>query len=303
MPALVRGGRRQGSKPAPKAGSKPGSARSARMRAPVAAGKLQAMTGVAISDRVTGGVVLTLLCLLSLVVLFTGGRAGRLAAATGEAGQKLLAGAGLRLERVHIEGASPEAVGEIRSRLQLYRGEPITAIDLGAVRRSVEAVGWVSDVKIMRLLPDTLVVAVSERGRLAVWQHEGKAQVIDGQGVVIPEADPARFSRLPLVVGEGAAEAAPAVLGELRQRPRLMSRLEALVRVDGRRWDLRLTDGSLIQLPASGEASALIELDRLDHEQRLLELGFERVDLRVPDAIAVLPRRTAGLAGSKVSSG
>jgi len=62
------------------------------------------------------------------------------------------------------------------------------------------------------------------------------------------------------------------------------------VRVDGRRWDLRLKDGGLVQLPAVEEESALIQLDQLDQRQRILELGFERIDLREPGIIAVRPR-------------
>ena len=72
-----------------------------------------------------------------------------------------------------------------------------------------------------------------------------------------------------------------------------MGRMEALVRVDGRRWDLRLKDGSLIQLPAIGEDAALIQLDQLDQKDRLLDLGFERIDLRDPEMVVVRPRAPA----------
>jgi cell division protein FtsQ len=77
---------------------------------------------------------------------------------------------------------------------------------------------------------------------------------------------------------------------EIQQRPRLRDRIEALVRVDGRRWDLRLKDGSIIQLPAMDEGQALMQLDQLDAREHLLDLGFERVDLRDPEMIAVRPK-------------
>src|SRR6185436_19400885 len=92
------------------------------------------------------------------------------------------------------------------------------------------------------------------------------------------------------VVGEGAAEQAHDVLSLMRSRPRLMERLEALVRVDDRRWDVRMKDGGLIQLPAEGVESALIQLDQLDQKARILELGFARIDLRDPEMVAVRPR-------------
>ena len=51
-----------------------------------------------------------------------------------------------------------------------------------------------------------------------------------------------------------------------------------------------MKDGSLIQLPATGEDSALIQLDQLDQKSRILELGFARIDLRDPELVAVRPR-------------
>ena len=79
-------------------------------------------------------------------------------------------------------------------------------------------------------------------------------------------------------------------LALLRSRPQLLQRMEALVRVDDRRWDIRLNDGGLIQLPAENEDSALIQLDQLDQKARILELGFARIDLRDPEMVAVRPR-------------
>lgn len=170
------------------------------------------------------------------------------------------------------------------------KDQPLLGMDLEALRARVEQVGWVKEAKVVRLLPDTLVIAVEERRQLAVWQHAGRSVVIDDQGRVIPEADPGRFPTLPLVVGAGGAQHAGEILPILAQRPKLMRRMEALVRVDDRRWDLRLKDGSLIQLPAAGEEDALAQLEQLDLRSRILELGFERIDLRNPDVVAVRPR-------------
>lgn len=290
MPAVVRGGRRQSSKTPPKKTAK-GRVPAKSRGAP--AGKLQAMTGVGLSPAATGGAVLAILLLAGTVTLLTGGRAQALGAAVNHALDDRLAAAGLKLAKVHINGASPEATPAIKAALGLYKDQPLALMDLHALKQRVEAVGWVREARVVRLLPDTLVIAVVEHERMAVWQHNGRAVVIDSQGDVIREADPALFPQLPLVVGDGAPEAAGALLPQVRARPRLMGRLEALVRVDGRRWDLRLKDGSLIQLPATDEDSALIQLDQLDQRARVLELGFARVDLRDPEMIAVRPRNVA----------
>ncbi|MGZ3274222.1 MAG: cell division protein FtsQ/DivIB [Caulobacteraceae bacterium] len=211
---------------------------------------------------------------------------------------RLFAPLGFRLQRVEVQGAPDMAKADILRAADLARDTPILDLRLDALRQRVEATGWVKDARIVRLLPDTLIISVTPKTPAAVWQRQGVLKVVDAEGKLIDGADPARFPALPLVVGEGAAEEARNILPLLRQRPAVMTRVDALVRVDGRRWDLRLKDGSLIQLPAIGEDSALIQLDQLDQKQRLLSLGFERVDLRDPDEVVVRPRPPAAQAAS-----
>lgn len=285
MPAVVRGAGRGSAKPRAKAPASRGGPRNAS-QGPKPAAKLRAARGV-LPPMVAIGVVGAVLVIGLTVTLVTGHRGERLAHAAVAGGG---AGLGFKLERVHIQGASPMAQQAVLDATGLYKGQPILDLDLEQVRQSVARVGWVKEAQVVRLLPDTLVIAVKERETLAVWQTRGRIYVIDGGGRAIPEADPGRFPQLPLIVGEGANEAAAAILPAVQSRPRLRDRLEALVRVDGRRWDLRLKDGGIVQLPAVEEESALIRLDQLDERQRILELGFERIDLREPGLIALRPR-------------
>lgn len=287
MPAVVRGGRRQSAQ-APRRGA-PASARGKGPRnAPATPAKVAAIGRLDLSPR---AVMISMAagCLVLVAVLATGARAERIGAAVSNGVDGVTTGLGLKLRRVHITGASAEAQPAIQQALQLEAGAPITGLDLDLLRQRVQSVGWVKEARVVRLLPDTLIVEVKEHDRLAVWQNAGRAFVIDGSGKVIPDAQAARYPRLPLVVGKGADQAAAEVLPLLAQRPRLMSRIDAVVRVDERRWDLRLKDGSLIQLPAVDQDEALIRLDALDQRERLLDLGFARVDLRTPEEIAVRP--------------
>ena len=233
------------------------------------------------------------LTLALAVTLATGGRGQQIAQAVGAGVDGKFGEAGFRLRAVHVQGASAMATADIVKAAGVAKDDPLLGMDLNALRQRVEAVGWVKEARVVRLLPDTLMIAVKERRQLAVWQHYGRSVVIDEQGQAIREANPARFTTLPLVVGAGGAQHAGEILPVLAQRPKLMARVEALVRVDDRRWDLRLKDGALIQLPATEEEQALMQLEQLDLRSRILELGFERIDLRNPDVVAVRPRPPA----------
>jgi len=280
MPAAVRGGPKRQAKPQAKAPP------SSRQRSQ---GPAPARQGLSAKWTLIGAAAVLALALG--VTLATGHRGELLAQATGSAIDGKFGDAGFRLKAIHVEGASPMAQADIVRMAGIYKDQPLLGMDLEALRKRIETVGWVKEARVVRLLPDTLVVAVVERRQLAVWQHGGHQLVIDDHGKVIPEADARRFSTLPLVVGEGGAEHAPEILPVIAQRPKLMERMDALVRVDDRRWDLRMKDGSLIQLPAVGEEESLMRLEQLDQRSRILELGFERIDLRNPDVVAVRPRQ------------
>jgi cell division protein FtsQ len=291
MPAAVRGGSRVQANPRAKAPASPRGKRPPSAKAAPASGRGGA-PGAGLSPRTVLIAAAGVVALALGATLATGHRGEHLAQAAAHGLDLRIAKAGVRLKKVHVEGASPMATADIIRAAGVYADQPLAGLDLDEVRRRVEGVGWVKQARVVRLLPDTLVVAVDERKQVAVWQHDGKTLVIDDHGQVIPEADPNRFASLPLVVGDGADAAAPAVLPILAQRPRLLQLTDALVRVDDRRWDLRLKDGSLIQLPSTGEDQALMKLEQLDQRSHILELGFDRIDLRNPDAVAVRPRLT-----------
>ncbi len=299
MPAALRGGAQSKAKPRAKAPVSPRKPRGpSKVQAGYTPAKLGAAGRVGLSPAhalvAAGGV----LAVMAIVALATGDRAERLGQGTETAIGGQLANLGFRLNAVHVQGASPAATADILAATGVYKDQPLLGMDLEALRLRVEAVGWVEEARIVRLLPDTLIIAITERRQLAVWQHHGTSRVIDVDGKVIPEANPLQSASLPLVVGEGADQHAATILPRIAARPRLMNRVEALVRVDDRRWDLRLKDGSLVQLPAVDEEAALIALEQLDQRSRILELGFARIDLRDPTMVAVRPReqvRSGGL--------
>ncbi|HEY2709423.1 MAG TPA: cell division protein FtsQ/DivIB [Caulobacteraceae bacterium] len=225
------------------------------------------------------------------IVLATDHRGAKLVQAGEDGFLQQSAAAGFRLDTVRLDGASAQSSADILRAAALPKGVPLFGVDLEAARRRIEQVGWVKDAHVMRLLPNSVVIAVDERKLLAVWQHDGRTGVIDTSGIVAPEADPGRFASLPLVVGDGANTAAATIIGPVLSRQRLADRIDAFVRVDDRRWDLRLKNDTIVELPAADEESALLRLDQLDQQSRILDLGFSRIDLRDPEMVAVRPRQ------------
>jgi cell division protein FtsQ len=298
MVAVVRGGARSSAQPRVQASAKGGAGRGKGY----APGKLTAVRKAGLTPASALAIAAVIALAGGLAILATDHKVRQVVAEISDKIDTGLAAQGLKVETLTVQGATPAAQADIARASGLYRDEPILHVDLDSLRRRVEQVGWVKSARVVRLLPDTMVIAVTQRPTFAVWEHDGHAMVIDDTGHAIPEADPARFASLPLVVGDGADQAAPSILPVVRAHPAVMARLDALVRVDDRRWDLRMKDGSLIQMPATGEDAALVQLDLLDQKSRILELGFEKIDLRDPQLVAVRPREVAP-AGQLVANG
>jgi cell division protein FtsQ len=287
MPAVAR----KASKPASRQAPQAQRSRSApRAAAPYAPAKLEAARGLGVGPIATLSIAGAVVAVGLITALFTGDRLETFSAGLRSTTDGIVAGLGLGVDAVHVQGASPASRPAILAAAGVEEGDSILGLDLPAMRERIENVGWVHEAKVIRLLPDTVVIAVVERRPIAVWQHRGRIGLIDSQGKPIAGADAGAFTELPLVVGQGANAAAAEILPLLAARTRLMTHTEALVRVDGRRWDIRLKDGALIQLPALDVDAALIQLDQLDQRARVLELGFEKIDLRDPEMIAVRPR-------------
>ena len=282
MPAVVRGqptkasGAPKGAKARPQAPR----GKAVRRGVPIYGGR---GTFTGISPQVAWIAALCVFGVAGVTLLATGGRGQAIATGIGRGVDNTFGAMGFAARDVRVQGASGVSEADIRRAIGVSPGQPILGLDLDQIHQRVEKVGWVKQVRVIRMLPDSLMVVVTERPRLAVWQNHGVLTLIDNEGRVIPEADAAKFNDLPLVVGAGANSAAAAVLPLIQSRPKLAGLVWALVRVDNRRWDVLLKDNSLIQLPAQGEEAAMMRLDQLDRDTQVLTLGFSRIDLKTPD--------------------
>jgi cell division protein FtsQ len=236
--------------------------------------------------------------------------AGRALLARGEAGVLSASAAlGLVVGNVEVEGRTTTSAATILSALGARRGTPILAVDPDRARQRLERLPWVSSATIERRLPATLFVRLVERRPLAVWQHDGQQQLIDDRGEVIPVKGLSAFVRLPTVVGADAARHAAELLAMLAQQPVLAARVTAAVRVDNRRWDVRIDHRIDVLLPEKNPAAAWTKLAELERTTQLLQRDVEAVDLRLSDRLVLrvsapfgknaAPERTTAQAGGR----
>jgi cell division protein FtsQ len=207
----------------------------------------------------------------------------------GAADQALAASAalGLVVGDIEVEGRETTDAATIMAALAARRGTPILAVSPSRAKEQLESLPWVRSAAIERRLPGTIFVRLVERHPLAVWQHAGRQELIDREGAVIPVKDLSRFARLPSVVGDDAASHAAALLDMLAHEPDLAARVTAAVRVDERRWNLRIDNAIDVLLPEEGPDAAWTRLAALERANSVLKHDIQTVDMRLPDRLVL----------------
>lgn len=201
------------------------------------------------------------------------------------------ASAGLSVQEIFVEGRIETAGTEVLDVLDVSRGTPILTFDPAAAKAELESLPWVRSASVERRLPDTVYVRLKERRPLALWQRHGQHALIGDDGKEIARADIARFSQLPVVVGDDAPAHAAALLSLLSTEPDLARRVTAAVRVGERRWNLRIDAGAdrtvEVQLPEVNPAAAWVRLAEAVRASGLFDRNVVNVDLRLPDRLVV----------------
>ena len=166
---------------------------------------------------------------------------------------------------------------------------PQALVDAGAIRDRLLRFGWVKDARVLRRLPDTLVIDIVERKPAALWQSQGQLALIDSGGVVLDRVPVDRMPDLPLLIGPGANGQEQELTRLMADVPTLKPQLASATWVGGRRWDLNFQSGETVSLPEGDTEAraALVKFAKLDKSSGLLGRGILRFDLRVADKMIV----------------
>jgi cell division protein FtsQ len=197
--------------------------------------------------------------------------------------------AGFRVENVEVSGIKRADRETVYDYAFGPKSQAMPLVDLDEVRGKLMTIGWVADARVLRRLPDTLIVQIVERKAAAVWQHQGQLMLIDSEGVLLEPVSAEAMPDLPLVIGDGAYAQQPAYQQLLDAAPALKPLVKAATWIGNRRWDLSFNTGERLALP-EGEAAAAKALKKfaeLDGADRLLGRGYLKFDMRDPTRLVV----------------
>ncbi|WP_375608235.1 MULTISPECIES: cell division protein FtsQ/DivIB [unclassified Bartonella] len=188
---------------------------------------------------------------------------------------------------VDIRGNNRLAKQDILKILKLDVASSIFTFDVERARSLLEKQPWVQSANVQKIYPNRMRISIVEREPYAIWQHDGLVDIVDYTGRVIVPFKGKNVWNLPLVVGQGAQNAAKVFIQALLVYPEIYNRVRAFVRVGDRRWDLVLDNGMRVMLPESGALERLSSLVSSGTMQDLLSRDILSVDLRLADRITV----------------
>lgn len=216
--------------------------------------------------------------------------------------------AGFRVEHVELHGVMPTSRKAVEHALGVHRGMPILEVSPAAAAERISALGAVRSVIVERKLPDTVVVNVTERKPLAIWQQpDGHFALIGTNGAMLTDRDAgaarAHDPSLKLLVGTGVPDHAQALLDLLAKFPEVDKQVVAAERINNLRWNLILHDQTVVQLPDQHAGRALAVLMKAQDRIRLLERPVRTIDLRLADRLVVRPYPKGFIADASTSDG
>jgi len=204
--------------------------------------------------------------------------------------------AGFKVRNVEILNRQQVDSGVVYDIAMRQQARPMPLVDLDGTRAELMKLGWISDARVSRRLPDTLVVDIVERVPTAIWQYQHRLALIDKDGVVIGPVDDRAMPDLPVVVGPGANRRATQLATLMAAAPSLKPLVTAASWQGDRRWDIIFQSGEKVMLPEGDEeaARALVFFAQEDRRAGLLGKGLVSIDLRDPTRMVARMSREPG---------
>ena len=212
---------------------------------------------------------------------------GKFVETTGKFLSEAYAGAtaatGFAIKNIAVEGRERTDKHLLMEAIDTKPKESLLALSIDEVKERIEKISTIREARVERRLPDTLHITLVERTPMAVWQNKGTLSVIDRDGVVLKEENPAHYKHLLVVVGTQAPEKLDELLGILKQQPQLASKVVAAVRVGERRWDIKMQQGVKVMLPEEHAEKAWDYLAELERDRQILSNNLRQIDLRLDE--------------------
>lgn len=194
---------------------------------------------------------------------------------------------GFSLEHLSVDGQKYTSNDQIGKKLHLKKRVPIFSVSLEDLKNNLESLPWVKHAVVERELPNNIHIYIKERVPLALGQKNRKLYIIDEEGEIIDEKELASHLSLPIIIGDGAEIYASSLIKTLKKDERLFKRVNSVIRVSERRWNVRFDNKLEVKLPEENMTEAWDQVIKLHKNNELFLPDIKSLDLRIANKIYV----------------
>ena len=195
---------------------------------------------------------------------------------------------GLSLRDVQIYNLDKTNYDELLAQANLELGESIFKVDLQQTKMAIDELPWVEQSHIVRVLPGSVHIYITEHRPVAIWQQNGQKTLVSHDGSPIGAVENfTDYEDLPVITGESAPQSFTLLQSVLESYPALQDALRGAKMSRAARWTIYLENGTLVHLPIHNIDEAFIRLRWLDQQFQVLSFQSSVIDLRVRDRAAI----------------
>jgi len=206
------------------------------------------------------------------------------------------------LDVLSIEGASDSLNFEIREVLGLEFPISSFDLDLAELHERVLSLPPVEIAEVQIKGGGILRVRVNEKIPALLIKKDIGFNILSEHGQYIRSVSSREhFSHIPLIIGEGAENAASQAISIFKVIGRELDEVRGLVFVGKRRWNIVLASGQVVMLPANNPEQAIQKILILDKVEQILSRQVTIFDFRLPSRITLrIPSDDYGRINSEI---
>ncbi len=187
------------------------------------------------------------------------------------------------VDDVVISNATALREEEIMSFIDIQAPKSILEFDRDEMRKNLSQMDAVGSSEIRYNYTGTMEIILEPRIPAMIYYDGALFETIDESGHRVEGlADRSGREELFVISGEGAKDSAGEAMRIVKMLNPLADRVRGLVRVGGRRWDVVLTNGAILMLPAESPMSALQLILKQHRTNEVLNREIQSYDMRIP---------------------
>lgn len=169
-----------------------------------------------------------------------------------------------------------------------YKSKSIFLFESDKLIDSIKAIDCVDVVSIRKVFPSKILLNVSYKIPVAVWNDLGKFYFITEDGNPINITQHNGLDKFIFISGMGAPKHIPELISFISNDQEVYEKVDKAIWVSDRRWDVIFATGARILLPEENPSTAWNKFVSLQKgHPDFVDWKFKVVDFRVPNKIYV----------------